>query len=197
MKRCPARQSQYPCSAQQPPLTEAGEARGESCYCNRPRPGRRTRENGNCGPTRKPPNYPTWSAQRRSRTATKSRRKEARSKVPFAQSPALSDLVRYVHGHTDPESSEEKRTFGSGKETKFQQNACKFEPGAVTGSQKAPRKENECPRRHAEKSKPEKSAPERKRMYNEAKCGKGKRFQNVSKKADILKNCSKVLTYAF
>ena len=100
-------------------------------------------------PTRKPPNYPTWSVQRRSKTATKSRRKEARSKVPFAQSPALSDLVRYVHGHTDPESSEEKRTFGSGKETKFQQNACKAEPGAVTGSQKAPRKENECPRRHA------------------------------------------------
>ena len=137
------------------------------------------------GPTRKPPNYPTWSVQRRSKTATKSRRKEARSKVPFAQSPALSDLVRYVHGHTDPESSEEKRTFGSGKETKFQQNACEFEPGAVTSSQKAPRKENECPRRHAKKSKPEKSAPERKRMYNEAKSCEGQRCQNVSKKADI------------
>ena len=33
-------------------------------------------------------------------------------------------------------------------------------------------------------------------MYNEAKCGKSKRFQNIWKKADILKNCSKVLTYA-
>ena len=84
-----------------------------------------------------------------------------------------------------PREQRRKRTFGSGEETKFQQNACKSEPGAVTGSQKAPRKENECPRRLAKKSKPEKSAPERKRMYNEAKSCEGQRCQNVSKKADV------------
>ena len=164
MKRCPARQSQYPCSAQQPPLTEAGEAREESYYCNRPRPGRRTRENGNCGPTRKPPNYPTWSAQRRSRTATKSRRKEARSKVPFAQSPALSDLVRYVHGYTTPESSEEKGHLAARKKQNFSKmpanpnkvrsRAAKRRPGKKINAhegmpknqsrRKVPPSENEC-----------------------------------------------------
>ena len=142
MKRCPARQSQSPCSAQQPPLTEAGEARGESYYCNRPRPGRRARESGNCGPTRKPPNYPTWSAQRRSETATKSRRKEARSKVPFAQSPALSDLVRYVHGHTTPESSEEKGHLAARKKQNFSKMPAKPNKVRSRAAKRRPGKKN-------------------------------------------------------
>ena len=41
-----------------------------------------------------------------------------------------------------PREQRRKRTFGSVKETKFQQNACKSEQGAVTGSQKALREKN-------------------------------------------------------